>query len=223
MDIREALRTTGAVRAFRPDPVPPAVVAAILDDARFAPNGGNRQPWRVVDIHDAGLRKRLRDLYVETWIEYLSLRQGGLTPFAPTNDPDVEGNLLAWPDPEPDPGDFARELDTVPVLLAVLADLSVLAAVDKDLDRYSIAGGASIYPFVQNILLAARLHGLGGVLTTVHQRREAEVLDLLGAAPPLALAAVVALGVPVEPARRLRRAEVAEFATIDQISGPPLT
>lgn len=221
MDLREALRTTGAVRDFRPDPVPATTVAAILDDARFAPNGGNRQPWRVVDLRDPEIRRRMRDLYIEGWLEYLTLRQSGLTPFAPTNDDDHEGRLLAQ-GPQPDPGPFALGLDRVPVLLAILADLRVLAAVDKHLPRYSFAGGASVYPFVQNVLLAARLHGLGGVLTTIHQRREPEALALLGAPPHLGLAAVLALGVPVEDPRRLRRATVGEFATVDRLDGPPL-
>jgi nitroreductase len=200
------------------------VLREILDDARFAPNGGNRQPWRVVCVEDPALRRRLRDLYVDAWLEYLALRRGGLVPFAVTNDPDCEGRLLASAieDP-PDPGGFARNLDTVPALLVVLADLPVIAAVDKDLDRYSIAGGASVYPFAHNILLAARSRGLGGVLTTVLSRREEEVLAAVGATKYLALAAVLALGYPLEPApTRLRRSSVEEFTTIDRIDGPPL-
>ena len=62
---------------------------------------------------------------------------------------------------------MAAHLDEVPVLLALFADLSQLAAVDRDLDRYSLAGGASVYPFAWSILLAARTEGLGGVLTTM--------------------------------------------------------
>ena len=62
---------------------------------------------------------------------------------------------------------FAETLADVPVLLVVLADLSVLAALDRDLDHYQIIGGASIYPFVWNILLAARERGVGGVMTTM--------------------------------------------------------
>ncbi len=72
-----------------------------------------------------------------------------------------------------DPG-FAETLDTAPALLLVLADLSALAAVDRDLPRYTLVGGASIYPFVWSLLLAARTEGLGGVTTTVAIRREDE-------------------------------------------------
>jgi nitroreductase len=54
MDLTEALRTTGAVREFTAEPVPDEVVARVLDTARFAPSGGNRQGWRVVVVKDGG-------------------------------------------------------------------------------------------------------------------------------------------------------------------------
>ena len=72
----------------------------------------------------------------------------------------------AAPMPSPrsaSPDGFAERLDEVPVLLAVLVDLGALAAVDRDLDRYTFAGAASVYPFAWNLLLAAREEGLGGV------------------------------------------------------------
>jgi nitroreductase len=93
--------------------------------------------------------------------------------------------------------------------------------VDRDTPRYSFAGGASIYPFAWSILLAAREEGLGGVLTTMAIREEDAVLALLGASPPLALAGVIALGHPVRRPRRLRRAPVESFVTIDTIDGTP--
>src|SRR5205085_2218533 len=64
------------------------------------------------------------------------------------------------------PGGFAEHFDEVPVVLVLLADLRALAAIDRDLPRYTLAGGASIYPFAWNLLLAARAEGLGGVITT---------------------------------------------------------
>ena len=71
MDLTEALRSTGAVRDFRPDPVPDDVVYRLLDTARFAPNGGNRQAWHVVVVRDPAVKERLRDLYLpggtSTW------------------------------------------------------------------------------------------------------------------------------------------------------------
>jgi len=103
----------------------------------------------------------------------------------------------------------------------VLADLRALAAVDRDLDRYTLAGGASIYPFVWSVLLAARDEGLGGVVTTMVIRREQEVRSLLGIPDELAVAAVVALGHPVRQTRKLTRRSVPEFTTVDRFDGEP--
>lgn len=66
-----ALRTTGAVREFTDEPVPDEVLFRILDTARFGPSGGNRQGWRVVVIRDPDTRRRMRDLYLPGWYEYL--------------------------------------------------------------------------------------------------------------------------------------------------------
>ena len=107
----------------------------------------------------------------------------------------------------------------MPVLLVVLADLRALAATDRDLDRYTLIGGASVYPFVWNVLLAARDAGLGGVLTTMLARREPEVLAVLGAPHEFAVAALLALGRPAHQPRSLRRAAVAEFTTRDRFDG----
>ena len=109
----------------------------------------------------------------------------------------------------------------MPVLLALFADLGALAAVDRDADRYTFAGGASVYPFAWNLLLAAREEGLGGVITTMPIRSEEEVKALLGAPEELALAAVVALGHPVRQPRRLTRAPVPAFTTVDSVGGTP--
>jgi nitroreductase len=222
MDLNEALRSTGAVREFTDQPVDDAVVARVLDTARFAPSGANAQAWRIVVIKDASKRARLRDLYLDGSRDYLALTIAGLRPWAPTNDRDAESAALAAGNSvnPTAPGGFAEKFDEAPVLLALFADLSMLAAVDRDADRYTFAGGASIYPFAWSILLAAHDEGLGGVITTIAIREEAQVKALLGAHDPLALAAVIALGYPVRRPRRLRRAPVSSFASIDSIDGP---
>lgn len=220
MELDEALRTTGAIREFTDEPVDDAALARILDTARFAPSGGNAQAWRVVVLKDAWVRRRLRDLYLAGWRDYLAMAAAGLRPWSPVNDRQAEADALAAADGAGGGDGFAEHLDESPVLLAVYADLSKLAAVDRDATRYSFAGGASIYPFAWSILLAARAEGLGGVVTTMAIRDEANVNALLGAAEPLALAAVIALGHPVRQPRRLRRAPVGEFTTIDRIDGP---
>jgi nitroreductase len=213
------LRSTGAVRDFTDQAVDDAVLARVLDTARFAPSGGNAQAWRIVVIKDPERRRRLRDSYLAGSRDYLALSVAGLRPWAPTNDRDAEARALAAENPAA-PAGFAERFDEAPVLLALFADLSLLAAVDRDADRYTFAGGASIYPFAWSILLAAHDEGLGGVITTIAIRMEEQVKALLSAPDPLALAAVIALGYPVRRPRRLRRQPVASFASVDSIDGP---
>lgn len=219
MELIDALRTTGAVREFTDQTVDDVVLARVLDTARFAPSGSNAQAWRVVVVKDSAKRRRLRDCYLQGSREYLALAAAGLRPWSPTNDREAETRALAAENVAA-PGGFAEKFDEAPVLLALFADLSMLAAIDRDADRYTFAAGASIYPFAWNVLLAAREEGLGGVITTIAIREEAQVKTILGAADPLALAAVIALGYPVRRPRRLRRQPVSSFVTVDSIDGP---
>jgi nitroreductase len=188
----------------------------------------------VVVVKDPAVRTRLRDLYLPGWADYLTMSAAGLRPWAPVNDPRAEAAALAVASEQAAAlaagsdqggpavaGGLAAHLDEAPVLLALFADLSALAAVDRDLDRYSFAGGASIYPFAWNVLLAARAEGLGGVITTMLIREEGPVKELLGAPDPLALAAVIALGHPVHQPRRLQRRPVPAFTTVDRVDGTP--
>jgi nitroreductase len=227
VELIDALRTTGAVREFRADPVPDEVVARVLDTARFAPSGGNRQAWRVVVVRDGEIRRGLREIYLQGWYPYLAMGAAGLVPWAPITDRDAEHEALkAAPafaeSAAAGPGGFAEHLEDVPVLLVLLADLRALAAIDRDLDRYTLVGGASIYPFAWSILLAARAEGLSGVMTTMATLHEDEVRSLLSAPDHLAVAGVLALGWPVHQPTKLRRAPVADFATVDRFDGPAL-
>lgn len=226
MELRDALRTTGSVRAFTDEPVELATVRAILDDARFAPSGGNRQGWHVIVVQDPAVRAAIRDLYLDAWHDYVGHLLEGLTPFSPVATADERARAAARrseADAHIGPDDFARHLDAVPVMLVVTVELGALAAVDRDLARYTLCGGGSIYPFVWSILLAAREHGLGGVMTTVAIAREDALRDLLAVPVSHAVCAVVALGHPEAPARRLRRSSVDAFTTIDAFDGPPVT
>jgi nitroreductase len=225
MDLIETLRSTGAVREFLPEPVDDAVLHRLLDTARFAPSGGNRQGWRVIVVKDAATRRSLRDLYLTGWYEYLSMFGAGLVPWAPITDRAAEAEAVARADElaqaaaaAETPG-MAETLDTAPALLLLLADLTALAAVDRDHDRYTFAGGASIYPFAWNLLLAARAEGLGGVITTMPVRREDDVRRLFSIPETCAVAGLVVLGRPVSAARRLRRQPVEDFAWVDRYQG----
>ncbi|QGG97167.1 nitroreductase family protein [Actinomarinicola tropica] len=219
------MRTTAAVREFTDDALPDAELHAILDDARFAPSGGNRQGWHVIVVRDAATRRRLRELYQISWREYVAHVAEGKVPFAPGPD-------RRWTEPAVDleaaraterPNPFADHLDEVPVMLVVAVDLTALAVLDNGLDRQSIVGGGSIYPFCHNLLLAARSRGYGGVLTTAICREEDAVRDLLGIPDPFAVAGLVALGRPVRQVTRLRRDPVDAFTTVDRFDGAPFT
>lgn len=228
MDLLDALRGTGAVREFEDRPVDRAVMARVLDTARFAPNGGNQQSWRVVLVEDPELRLGMRDLYVPGWLEYLEMRKAGVQPWAPIGDPEGEADAaaraasLTGDAALEAAGGFAARFHEVPVMAVVLADLRLLAATDRDLGRYTLVGGASVYPFVWSILLAAHAEGLGGVVTTMTTTREPQVRELLRVPDEFALCAVLALGYPVKFPKNLRRGPVDSFATVDTFDGPPV-
>lgn len=218
MELREVMRTTGAVREFTDEPVDTEVLRRVLDNARFAPSGGNQQGWHVIVVEDATVRRVLADRSAEVWRRYLTEQAAGYRAFSVIR-PAPPG--LTEPEGLPPYPMFAH-IESVPVVLVVVVDLATLAVLDRDLTRIPIAPGASIYPFVHNVLLAARDEGLGGVLTTFLAAREPEVTELLGLPEHHAIAAMVGLGRPRHQVRRLRRRPVEEFATVDRFDGRPL-
>lgn len=214
MDIVDALRTTGAVRGFTADPVSDQTVAAILDDARFAPSGGNQQPWRVAVVHDRAIRMQMAVLMRPVWEEYAGAQAAGKRAFAfgrSTGDPPVAV-----------PNALIDHIESVPVVLAIAADLRKVAIMDGNVDhRPAVVGGASIYPFCWSILLSARARGLGGVLTTFLSRAESAAAPVLALPADHALAATIFLGAPTHQNTRLKRRPVAAFATVDRFDGAP--
>lgn len=224
MELAEVMRTTPATRSFTDEPVAPAVLHRILDHARFAPSGGNRQGWHVVVVEDREVRRRLRELYQLGWREYWAHVLAGEVAFHPGptrfSQPWVDlDEARATPAPNP----FADHLDDVPVLLVVCAALDALAVLDHELPRQSIVGGGSVYPFCHNVLLKARDEGLGGVMTTAICRQEPAVADLLGLPDTHVVAALIGLGHPTEVVTRLRRRPVESFTTVDRFDGPAFT
>jgi nitroreductase len=223
MDLADAMRTTGAVRRFVDEPVSDETLFRVFDAARFAPSGGNRQGWRVILVRDPSVRERLQALTREGYAEYAAYVAAGRVPFSPGDDGRWHGtpcdvDLGA----KPQPSEFIETLASAPVLAVLAVDLRALAVTDVDLDRQSIVGGASIYPFAQNVLLAARNEGLGGVLTTFLCRREAQVAELLGLpVPPFAVAGLLALGKSERMPHKLTRKPVDAFVTVDRFDGRP--
>lgn len=217
MDLISALRSTGAVRRFTDEPVDDAVLRDILDDARHAPSGGNRQPWRVAVIDDPTLRHELASLMRPVWDEYVTVSSEGRTPFTSVEAAPYE---LTSTRPGNVPNDLLDHIESIPVVLAVAADLRSIAMMDKDLDRAPITGGASVYPFCWSILLAARARGLGGVMTTFLSRVEPAAGPALGLPEDHALVTTMFLGHPVHQPTKLGRRPVEDFATRNRFDGP---
>lgn len=213
MEIELALRSNGAVRGFTGDPVDDAVVAAILDDARFAPSGGNQQPWRVVVVNDSAVRVQLAALMRPVWQEYQGAQRAGKRAFAfgrSTGDAPVDV-----------PNALIDGIQGIPVVLVVAADLTKIAIMDGNVtDRPPVVGGASVYPFCWSVLLAARSRGLGGVMTTFLARAEAAARPLLGLPEHHAIVATIFLGVPTHQNTKLTRHPVERFTTVDRFDGP---
>jgi len=225
VELTEVMRTTPATRDFTDEPVQDAVVEVLLESARFAPSGGNRQPWRVIVVKDPAIRRAVRDHYVLGSREYLAHVAEGRVPFAPDEHGRWDGPAveLAAARKVARPDAFADRLDTVPVMLLVCVDLTALAVLDNGLGRQSIVGGGSIYPFGHNVLLAARNVGLGGVMTTIICREEGPLKSLLAIPEKYALAGMIVLGHPRRSITRLRRRNVGEFARVDRFDGVAFT
>lgn len=215
MDIYDVMRTTGAVRQFTGDPLPDETLTRILDNARFAPSGGNRQGTRIVAVRDAATKEALADLSATGSRRYIAQLRHGENPWNPLHPMGVSADdLAAVKVPR------AAQLIDAEVVLVVCVDLGVVAAFDQNLDRVAVVPGASVYPLVWNILLAARNEGFGGVLTTMAIAEEPQVKALLGIPDDYALAALLPLGKPVKQVRKLTRKPVAEFVTRERFDGP---
>jgi nitroreductase len=220
MELRDGIRTTGAVRGFTDQVVDDLVVHDILDDARFVPSGGNRQPWRVAIIKDVTLRHHLGEAMKPVWDEYVAISATGQTPFTVV---DASPYQLASVAPGNVPNDLLDNIGKVPVVLAIAADLGSIAMMDKDLERATITGGASIYPFCWSVVLSARSRGLGGVITTFASRVETTTGPLLGLPQHWALAATIFLGYPIKQTTKLKRHPVESFTTLNTFDGEQFT
>ena len=133
----------------------------------------------------------------------------------------TEADVAATTDAHPTL-DVLDDLDKVPMLLVVTVDLGVVASMDQHLDRIGVISGASIYPFVWSLLLAARSEGLGGTLMTFLAAGEPEVKALLGIPAHHAVAAMIPLGRPVKQLTKLTRKPVEQVATFDRFDGEPV-
>ena len=204
MELLDVIRTTNACRYYKPDAVPDELLLEVLDAARWAPTGSNKQPVTFLAVRDAAKRRALHDLYQPLWDAILPKYQSGEAKAG------FKAGFLQHVD------HFARHLADVPVMVVVCADMSQLTALDANLGRLPLTAGSSVYPAVQNLILAARNVGLGTTLTTILALAETEVQALLGMPPHIAVAAMVTLGWPQKPfPNKLHRKPLAEFAFAD--------
>jgi nitroreductase len=215
MDLYEAMRCAPTSRRFTDESVAPEALRRALDSARFAPSGGNRQGWRVVVVRDPERRRAIRDLYLPHWRRYMEETGGARMLSSPEDFDAVRVRMLRGAD------EYAERLHELPLHLIVCVRLADLAVTDAALPRQSIVGGASIYPFVQNLLLALRGEGLGAALTTLLVPAEAEVKQLLQMPDDVALAAHIGAGHRADPwPKRLARKPVEEFAFAERYGEP---
>lgn len=216
MDLYYAMSTLRAVRRLRADPIPEDMLQRVLQAATWAPTGGNVQPFRMIVVRDPALKTALQRLYYARWSDYAA---GNRARVAASNTPAeaaarYERTLVA--------GDIlAEHLAEAPVIVVFCFNPKLMAITDIDQPRPSVVGGGSVYPAVQNLLLAARNEGLGCVLTTLLCMDEPEVRSLLEIPEPWATCAHVPLGWPVGTGHGpIRRRSVEQIACLDRFDQP---
>ena len=221
MELYEAMRTNPSCRYFTDDPVDPAVLHRIFDHARFASSGGNRQGWRTIVVTEPELKQRVAELHGRQWAAYLEHAREGVVGYQTTDGERMDRTASSQHRLDRT-DDFTNALAQVPVLLVCCIELWTLAVTDKELDRQSIVGGGSLYPFVQNVLLGCRNEGLGSALTTLLAAEEPAVADLLGLPDQVAVGALIAVGWPVPEKQytRLSRKPVEEVVYSERWGNP---
>jgi nitroreductase len=218
MELYEAMRTTFACRDFSGEPISDEVLGSILENARFAPSGGNRQAGHIVVVREQSTKDQLSALAEPAAKRYAAQVKAGESPWNAVNPSSVSAATIAA---TPAPGLLTDPFRTADVVLVVCVNLARVASMDQDLERIGMISGASIYPLVWNILLAARAEGCGGTITTLAVAREPELIKLLNLPEKHAVAAVVPIGRPVKQLTRLKRQAVNEFVSCERYDGRP--
>jgi len=212
IDLYDAMSTLRAVRRLRPDPIPDDVLERVLQAACWAPTGGNRQPWRVIVVTDPDRKAALQAIYRPEWQRYAA-------GFLARLDGQPDEVVAPWQRVAAAGDHLADHLHEVPAILLFCGDPSAMAITDAKLDRVSLVGGGSVFPSVQNAMLACVAEGLGCTLTTLHCRREPEVKEVLGIPDRWATVALVPIGYPVGrghgPITRRGPSEMAARDTFD--------
>lgn len=220
MELYDVMRTTFSARDFTGDPIPNETLYTILENARFASSGGNRQGWHVIIVRDPQTRQALAQLAEPAAKRYAAQLQAGESPWNSIDPTSLDDATIAQ---TPAPVRLTEPFIKAAVVLVVCVDLKLVASIDQNLQRVGVISGGSIYPFVWNLLLAARHEGYGGTITTLPVAQEGKIQELLGIPGHVAVSAVMPLGKPVKQLTKLRRKPVSEFTTFERWEGEPLT
>jgi nitroreductase len=202
-DLFEIMRTTRSMRRLKPDPVPNELIRKILEAGVCAPSGGNMQRWRFLVIRDAGIKEAVGAYYKRAWDEQVAPRyQSG----------------------EPAPGmsreRFLRLLDAAEYLAAHIHEAPVWIVPCLEGGTPTRTSGSSIYPAVQNMLLAARALGLGATLTTLYLQFEKEAEAALGIPLGIHSYALLPIGYPMGRFGPVRRVALADVVYEDRWGQP---
>lgn len=189
----ETMRTLRSIRRYRPDPIPEPIVEAILEAGTLAPSGGNGQPWQFIVFRDPEVKAAIGALAEEIRVE-----RAGTYPAQPPA-------KLGPPTP----------LGEAPLLIMVCR-----RTLDPPIATSTASLYASIYPSVQNMLLAARAHGVGGVLVTMFKLREQAFRDLLNIPDDVEPCALLPLGYPKGHFGPVQRMHWREVTYVDRWGTP---
>ena len=222
VNVFEAIHTARALRRFKPDPVPDQVIAKVLDAAICAPSAGNGQNWLFVVVKDPEQRRKLGEIYRRAGAMVASFYQQTGRPEHMTVE---QYEKLATS------GLYLHEhLADAPVLLVACLKLETSPDVLLNLPReaqlammnsFPWMAGASVYPAVQNVILACRALGLGACLTTNHMLFEDEVKSLLGLPAEYRTFAILPIGYPINKFGPVNRRPLFEVVAQDRFGNIP--
>lgn len=204
--IFEVMFSTRSMRRLKPDPVPDAVIYKVVDAGIRAPSGGNNQHWRFLVVKDSQVKQQVQQVYQKGWGEVQAMYRGRTAP-----EHMAEGKFRRLLDTA---AYLAEHLAAAPVLLfACLKERPMPAPLAAKLARLS---GSSIYPAVQNILLACRALGLGATLTTVSSLYEDEIRTILHLPADISTYALLPIGYPQGKFGPVQRMAVEEVTCVDR-------